>query len=251
MRCSFDIHFQITGMTEVIMPKISDTSKNVVLGSGGISQQQSNIKPSNSNELQDPNIRTVIAVNVTSSPVTYTDPDYGGLSPSDRPPSISNSSGGGFQPKTLVNRTVSNRSSVLHNYVKPPPTYNKKLGHRRVGDDGEVTYKKFETTQLIGSIQLGLLYVMENEANMPERDLLIPVKIFFSIIVFANEIFGRKGTYKCTIFDFKIINSTFENIFMTSSPIFDAIFFPSNHYYCWNMHFNILSFIIPTNRKFE
>ena len=228
MRCSFDIHFQITGMTEDIMPKISDTSKNVVLGSGGISQQQSNIKPSNSNELQDPNIRTVIAVNVTSSPVTYTDPDYGGLSPSDRPPSISNSSGGGgFQPKTLVNRTVSNRSSVLHNYVKPPPTYNKKLGHRRVGDDGEVTYKKFETTQLIGSIQLGLLYVMENEANMPERDLLIPVKIFFSI-VFANEIFGRKGTYKCTIFDFKIINSTFENIFMTSSPIFDAIFFPSN-----------------------
>ena len=208
-------------MTEVIMPKISDTSKNVVLGSGGISQQQSNIKPSNSNELQDPNIRTVIAVNVTSSPVTYTDPDYGGLSPSDRPPSISNSSGGGgFQPKTLVNRTVSNRSSVLHNYVKPPPTYNKKLGHRRVGDDGEVTYKKFETTQLIGSIQLGLLYVMENEANMPERDLLIPVKIFFSIIVFANEIFGRKGTYKYTIFDFKIINSTFENIFMTSSPIY-------------------------------
>ena len=208
-------------MTEDIMPKISDTSKNVVLGSGGISQQQSNIKPSNSNELQDPNIRTVIAVNVTSSPVTYTDPDYGGLSPSDRPPSISNSSGGGgFQPKTLVNRTVSNRSSVLHNYVKPPPTYNKKLGHRRVGDDGEVTYKKFETTQLIGSIQLGLLYVMENEANMPERDLLIPVKIFFSIIVFANEIFGRKGTYKYTIFDFKIINSTFENIFMTSSPIY-------------------------------
>ena len=172
-------------MTEVIMPKISDTSKNV-LGSGGItSQHQENknniIKPSNSNELlQDPNIRTVIAVNVTSSPVTYTDPDYGQGLTSERPPSISNSSGGGgggFQPKTLVNRTVSNRSSVLHsNYVKPP-TYNKKLGHRRVGDDGEVTYKKFETTQLIGSIQLGLLYVMENEANMPERDLLIPVNI--------------------------------------------------------------------------
>ena len=171
MRCSFDIHFQITGMTEAIMPKISDTSKNVL--GGGIIQQQTNIKTStNSNENQDP-IRTVIAVNVTSSPVTYTDPDYG--LPSERPPSISNSSGGGgFQPKTLVNRTVSNRSSVFaHNYVKP--TYNKKLGHRRVGDDGEVTYKKFETTQLIGSIQLGLLYVMENEANMPERDLLIPV----------------------------------------------------------------------------
>ena len=189
MRCSFDIHFQITGMTEAIMPKISDTSKNVL--GGGIIQQQTNIKTStNSNENQDP-IRTVIAVNVTSSPVTYTDPDYG--LPSERPPSISNSSGGGggFQPKTLVNRTVSNRSSVLHNYVKPPPTYNKKLGHRRVGDDGEVTYKKFETTQLIGSIQLGLLYVMENEANMPERDLLIPVII--NIFQCAHSSVGQKN----------------------------------------------------------
>ena len=136
------------------MPKIGDTSKNV-LGS------KSNNNPND----QEP-IRTVIAVNVSSS--TSTDPDIF----VERPPSISNSSGGGFNPKTLVNRTVSNRSSVV-NYVKPG--YNKKLGHRRVRDDGEVTYKKFETTQLIGSIQLGLLYILENEANIPERDLLIPV----------------------------------------------------------------------------
>ena len=51
----------------------------------------------------------------------------------------------------------------------------KKLGHRRIGDDGEVTYKKFETTQLIGSIQLGLQYVLTSEGNLPERDLLLPV----------------------------------------------------------------------------
>ena len=31
----------------------------------------------------------------------------------------------------------------------------KKLGHRRV-KDGEVTYKKFEVGQLMGSIQLGI-----------------------------------------------------------------------------------------------
>jgi hypothetical protein len=51
----------------------------------------------------------------------------------------------------------------------------KKLGHRRVGDDGFVTYKRFETSQLIGSIQLGLEYVFTNEANFPDRDLLYTV----------------------------------------------------------------------------
>ena len=51
----------------------------------------------------------------------------------------------------------------------------KKLGHRRVGDDGEVTYKKFETTQLIGSIQLGLQYSVGSEVNIPDRDLLFQV----------------------------------------------------------------------------
>ena len=51
----------------------------------------------------------------------------------------------------------------------------KKLGHRRVGDDGFVTYKRFETSQLIGSIQLGMEYVFTNEANFPDRDLLYTV----------------------------------------------------------------------------
>lgn len=32
----------------------------------------------------------------------------------------------------------------------------KKLGHRRVMEDGGITFKKFETTQLMGSIQIGL-----------------------------------------------------------------------------------------------
>lgn len=72
--------------------------------------------------------------------------------------------------KSVVGRSLSNRSS---SHVKG----GKKLGHRRVGDDGEVTYKKFETTQLIGSIQLGLEYILTNEANLIERDLLLTVSI--------------------------------------------------------------------------
>jgi hypothetical protein len=85
----------------------------------------------------------------------------------------------GVPPKTLVERTLSHRSSGVGNFKS---SQGRKLGHRRVGDDGEVTYKKFETTQLMGSIQLGLQYAVGSEANIPDRDLLLPVRI--SMIVF-------------------------------------------------------------------
>ena len=49
----------------------------------------------------------------------------------------------------------------------------KKLGHRRVKVDGEVTYKKIQTTQLIGSIQLGVHHAVGSLANVPHRDLLM------------------------------------------------------------------------------
>ena len=45
----------------------------------------------------------------------------------------------------------------------------KKLGHRRVGGDGEVTYKKFHTTQLMGSIQLGMQQSVGSLAGMDNR----------------------------------------------------------------------------------
>ena len=48
----------------------------------------------------------------------------------------------------------------------------KKLGHRRVWtDDGQqlVTYKKFETTQLIGSIQLGIQHSVGSLASVDSR----------------------------------------------------------------------------------
>ena len=44
----------------------------------------------------------------------------------------------------------------------------KKLGHRRV-KDGEVTYKKFETTQLMGSIQLGIQNSVGNLTAQVQR----------------------------------------------------------------------------------
>ncbi|XP_039298857.1 phosphatidylinositol 4-phosphate 5-kinase type-1 alpha isoform X5 [Nilaparvata lugens] len=49
----------------------------------------------------------------------------------------------------------------------------KKLGHRRVGTGGEVTYKKIQTSQIMGSIQLGIQHAVGGLASKPERDLLM------------------------------------------------------------------------------
>lgn len=37
----------------------------------------------------------------------------------------------------------------------------RKIGHRRVGVGGEITYKKIETRQIMGSIQLGKLFIIK------------------------------------------------------------------------------------------
>ena len=70
----------------------------------------------------------------------------------------------------------------------------KKLGHRRVRGDGEITYKKFETTQLMGSIQLGLGQSIGNLSQKPDdRDLLM--KDFLPIVTVA---FTKDGALQKT-----------------------------------------------------
>jgi len=71
------------------------------------------------------------------------------------------------KPGANVTRTPSNRSANNSREI----VKGKKLGHRRV-KDGEVTYKRFETTQLMGSIQLGIHQSVGNLASQEERDLL-------------------------------------------------------------------------------
>nr|XP_027201159.1 phosphatidylinositol 4-phosphate 5-kinase type-1 alpha-like [Dermatophagoides pteronyssinus] len=73
----------------------------------------------------------------------------------------SNSSGYGITPTSS--------SSPL------PPILSKerRIGHRRVNEDGQVTYKKIKSTQLMYSIQLGIGYSVGSMASKPERDLLM------------------------------------------------------------------------------
>ena len=89
----------------------------------------------------------------------------------------------------VVTRTNSNRSA---NETKDSIVKGKKLGHRRV-KDGEVTYKKFETTQLMGSIQLGIQQSVGNLGCQEDRDLLH--EDFYTV---ETVIFSRDGTLQKT-----------------------------------------------------
>merc|ERR1719187_273830 len=72
-----------------------------------------------------------------------------------------------LRPGDPVSRSNSNRSGADTSVM----VKGKKLGHRRV-KDGEVTYKKFETTPLMRSIQLGIHQSVGNLASQEERDIL-------------------------------------------------------------------------------
>lgn len=39
----------------------------------------------------------------------------------------------------------------------------RKIGHRRVGEGGEITYKKIQTSQIMGSIQLGIQHTVSTD----------------------------------------------------------------------------------------
>ena len=94
-----------------------------------------------------------------------------------------------LRPEAVVTRTSSNRST---NDTRDVIVKGKKLGHRRV-KDGEVTYKKFETTQLMGSIQLGIQQSVGNLASQEDRDLLH--EDFYTV---ETVVFSRDGSLQKT-----------------------------------------------------
>ncbi|KAH8280442.1 hypothetical protein KR018_007484 [Drosophila ironensis] len=55
----------------------------------------------------------------------------------------------------------------------PSTTGRSKIGHRRVAEGGEVTYKKIQSKQIMGSIQLGIQHTVGSLASKPKRDLLM------------------------------------------------------------------------------
>lgn len=58
-------------------------------------------------------------------------------------------------PQTLPSKNI--HTSGRYKYDK-----ERKLGHRRVGDGGEITYKKIQSTHIMGSIQLGIQHTVSS-----------------------------------------------------------------------------------------
>uniref|UniRef100_A0A0A1XDJ0 Phosphatidylinositol 4-phosphate 5-kinase type-1 alpha n=1 Tax=Zeugodacus cucurbitae TaxID=28588 RepID=A0A0A1XDJ0_ZEUCU len=68
-------------------------------------------------------------------------------------------------------------SSTLDASISRNPSaagkHEKKIGHRRVDEGGEVTYKRIQSKQIMGSIQLGIQHTVGSLASKPKRDLLM------------------------------------------------------------------------------
>lgn len=81
---------------------------------------------------------------------------------------------------------------------------DRKIGHRRVDEAGQVTYKKIETSQICGSIQLGIGTAIASLASKPERDLLMQDFAMIETTNFVKE--GSKTTPAHHYSDFKFKN---------------------------------------------
>lgn len=91
---------------------------------------------------------------------------------------------------------------------KNPPTPRSKIGHRRVDETGETTYKKTPSSALMSAIQLGIGYTVGRLSAKPERDVLIQDFAEVETVTFPSE--GSRETPSHRFSDFK---------FKTYSPV--------------------------------
>ncbi|XP_055919494.1 phosphatidylinositol 4-phosphate 5-kinase type-1 alpha isoform X2 [Eupeodes corollae] len=80
----------------------------------------------------------------------------------------------------------------------------RKIGHRRVGEGGEITYKKIQTSQIMGSIQLGIQHTVGSLASKPKRDLLMMDFWEIESISFSPEGSSLTPAHHYSEFRFKI-----------------------------------------------
>ena len=82
---------------------------------------------------------------------------------------------------------------------------DRKIGHRRINEEGEVSYKKIHSNQLVASIQLGIQYSVGVMTQYDDRDLLMQDFMTVEANVFPKN--GGHHTPAHTFTDFKF--STF------------------------------------------
>ncbi|KAK3577340.1 hypothetical protein CHS0354_008436 [Potamilus streckersoni] len=79
----------------------------------------------------------------------------------------------------------------------------KKIGHRRVDEKGQVTFKKKTTSELMQAIQLGIGQSIGGLSSKPDRDLLLQDFGVVESVFFPSEGSNMTPAHHCSDFRFK------------------------------------------------
>ena len=105
---------------------------------------------------------------------------------------------------TDSNVSSSGRASAGGGAGKKAGDKEKKIGHRRMDEEGQITYKKIQTSQIMNSIQLGVAHAVGSLASKPERDLLMQDFAVVETVYFAKEGSQHTPAHHNQDFRFKI-----------------------------------------------
>ncbi|XP_061517558.1 phosphatidylinositol 4-phosphate 5-kinase type-1 alpha isoform X14 [Anopheles gambiae] len=106
--------------------------------------------------------------------------------------------------KFIMADGMSGEQSLAPRPHRPKSDKERKIGHRRVGEGGEITYKKIQTTTIMGSIQLGIQHTVGSLASKPRRDLLMMDFWELETISFPPEGSSMTPAHHYSEFKFKI-----------------------------------------------
>ncbi|CAN7979839.1 unnamed protein product [Ixodes pacificus] len=123
--------------------------------------------------------------------------------PKPKPPPIDVSAAQQYQQPDNKTPTTNQPQTPGSSAYKSKLDKEKKIGHRRVDEEGQITYKKIQTSQIIGSIQLGIGYAVGSLASKPERDLLMQDFAMVESIFFPGEGSNLTPAHHYSDFKFK------------------------------------------------
>ena len=84
------------------------------------------------------------------------------------------STGGGLRkPTPSTGSTATSAAAAAAALAAAEHDKERKIGHRRVNETGEVSYKKVSTNHLMGSLQLGIGHAIGTLSKHDDRDLLM------------------------------------------------------------------------------
>ncbi|CAN7982700.1 unnamed protein product [Ixodes hexagonus] len=123
--------------------------------------------------------------------------------PKPKPPPIDVTAAQQYQQPDNKTPTTNQPQTPGSSAYKSKLDKEKKIGHRRVDEEGQITYKKIQTSQIIGSIQLGIGYAVGSLASKPERDLLMQDFAMVESIFFPGEGSNLTPAHHYSDFKFK------------------------------------------------